>query len=113
MKTINLNTEISGIISSIIKSEVPGSLLENIKEGLKALVVHHGFTSSNIRKKALNKNGISQMESPGNEDKMILAEEVACIIAKATLNIKRKLILTKLPVFLSFFTTHNRKNIIM
>ncbi|MGD9977996.1 MAG: SDR family oxidoreductase [Bacteroidales bacterium] len=69
--------------------------IENMKEGLGVLVVHPGFTSSNIRKKALNKNGISQMESPRNEDKMMSAEEVARIIAKATLHKKRELILTK------------------
>lgn len=69
--------------------------IENMKKGLKVLVVHPDFTSSNIRKRALNKSGIPQIESPKDEDKMMSAEEVARIIAKTILNRKRELILTK------------------
>jgi NADP-dependent 3-hydroxy acid dehydrogenase YdfG len=69
--------------------------LENIKKGLNVLVVHPGFTSSNIRKTALNKLGLPQAESPRDEGKMMTSKEVATIIVKATLNRKRDLILTK------------------
>ncbi|MGD9977947.1 MAG: radical SAM/SPASM domain-containing protein [Bacteroidales bacterium] len=41
MKTINLNTEISGIISSIVKSEVPRSLLEGqLKKYMKQKIFY-------------------------------------------------------------------------
>lgn len=68
--------------------------LENIKRGLNVLVVHPGFTNSNIRNIALNKNGKPQKETPRNEGEMMSAERVAQIIAKATLKRERDLILT-------------------
>ncbi len=77
--------------------------LENIKKGLNVLVVHPGFTSSNIRKAALNKLGVPQIETPRNENKMLSSKEVAEIIVNATLNRKRDLTLTlqgKLTVWL-------------
>jgi len=51
--------------------------LENIKKGLNVLVVHPGFTSSNIRKAALNKLGVPQNETPRDERKMMPPKEVA------------------------------------
>jgi len=77
--------------------------LENIKKGLNVLIVHPGFTSSNIRNMALDKNGNTQKENPRNEEEMMSAERVAQIIAKATLKRERDLILThqgKLVVWL-------------
>ena len=77
--------------------------LENKRKGLNVLVVHPGFTSSNIRNIALNKNGESQKETPRDENKMMSAEKVARIIAKASLKRERDLILTpqgKLVVWL-------------
>ncbi|MEA3495213.1 MAG: SDR family oxidoreductase [Bacteroidota bacterium] len=77
--------------------------LENKKKGLNVLIVHPGFTTSNIRNTALNKNGKPQKETPRNEDEMMSAERVAQIIAKATLKRERDLILTpqgKLVVWL-------------
>jgi len=68
--------------------------LENIKKGLNVLVVHPGFTSSNIRKAALSKLGVPQNETPRDESKMMHPKEVAGIIVKATLNRKRDLTLT-------------------
>jgi short-subunit dehydrogenase len=68
--------------------------LENKKRGLNVLVVHPGFTSSNIRNIALNKNGKPQKETPRNEEEMMSAERVAQIITKATLKRERDLILT-------------------
>ncbi|MEA3317717.1 MAG: SDR family oxidoreductase [Bacteroidota bacterium] len=69
--------------------------LENIKKGLNVLIVHPGFTNSNIRNIALNKDGKSQKETPRNEQKMMSSEKVAQIIAKATLKRERDLILTE------------------
>lgn len=68
--------------------------IENLRQGLRVLVVHPGFTTSNIRNKALNKDGVPQTYSPRDEEKMIPAEKVARIIADATLANKRELILT-------------------
>ncbi len=68
--------------------------LENVKKGLNVLIVHPGFTSSNIRNMALDKNGQSQKETPRNEEEMMSSERVAQIIAKATLKRERDLILT-------------------
>ena len=68
--------------------------LENKKNGLNVLVVHPGFTNSNIRNIALNKNGKPQKETPRNEEEMMSAERVAQIITKATLKRERDLILT-------------------
>jgi len=77
--------------------------LENIKKGLNILLVHPGFTSSNIRKSALNYMGFPQKETPRDEEKMMSSENVAQIIVKATIIHKRDLILTnqgKLVVWL-------------
>jgi short-subunit dehydrogenase len=68
--------------------------LENNKKGLNVLIVHPGFTSSNIRNMALDKNGQAQKETPRNEEEMMSAEKVAQIIVKATLKRERDLILT-------------------
>ena len=69
--------------------------LENIKKGLHVLIVHPGFTSSNIRKLALNKNGKPQKETPRDEAKMMSAEKVAQIIAHAAIKKEKDLILTR------------------
>ena len=69
--------------------------LENIKKGLHVLIVHPGFTSSNIRKAALTKNGSPQKETPRNERKMMSSEKVAQIIARATVKREKDLILTR------------------
>lgn len=77
--------------------------IENIKKGLNVLVVHPGFTCSNIRNSALDKNNHAQKETPRNEERMMSSREVARIIAKAALKRKRDLILTpqgKLVVWL-------------
>ncbi len=77
--------------------------LENYRKGLNVLVVHPGFTNSNIRNTALNKNGIAQGETPREEEKMMSSERVAQIIAKAVHKRERDLILTsqgKLAVWL-------------
>ena len=81
--------------------------VENLKTGLHVLMVAPGFTTSEIRKSALNANGHQQGETPRNENKMMSAEECAVHIFKAVQKRKRELILTfaegKLTVFVSKF----------
>ena len=77
--------------------------LENSKKGLNVLVVHPGFTSSNIRNSALDKNNHKQKETPRNEERMMSSQKVAQKIVKAVIKRKRDLILTpqgKLVVWL-------------
>ncbi len=77
--------------------------LENQHNGLNVMVVHPGFTESNIRHTALNKDGQAQNDSPRIEGKMMSSQRVAQIIVKATHKRERDLILTsqgKLAVWL-------------
>jgi short-subunit dehydrogenase len=53
-----------------------------------------GFTTSNIRNAALNKDGEPQGESPMDEGSMMPAEECATHILKAIEKKKRTLVLT-------------------
>ncbi|TAL43336.1 MAG: SDR family oxidoreductase [Chitinophagaceae bacterium] len=65
-----------------------------------------GFTTSNIRNAALNKEGESQGESPMDESKMMSAEECAQRILKAVEKKKRTLVMTftgKRTVFMNKF----------
>ena len=59
--------------------------LENIKNKLHVMVVCPGFTSTNIRFTALDKDGAPQKDSPRDEAKMMTSEKVAQHIAKALL----------------------------
>ncbi|MFA6085229.1 SDR family oxidoreductase [Mucilaginibacter sp.] len=80
--------------------------IENLKTGVHVMVACPGFTSSNIRNTALDKNGSQQGESTLEEDKMMTSEEVAMLIVNGVENRKRTLIMTfqgKLTVFLSKF----------
>jgi short-subunit dehydrogenase len=81
--------------------------IENLKTGLHVLIAAPGFTTSEIRKSALNGAGKQQGESPRNEDKMMTADECAVHIFNAVQKRKRELVLTlvegKLTVFLSKF----------
>jgi dehydrogenase/reductase SDR family member 7B len=69
--------------------------IENLKNGLHVLIACPGFTSSNIRKTALGKDGIGQGESPRDEDQMMTSQQVAQHILKAIENRKRTLVLTR------------------
>jgi len=74
------------------------------KSGVHVLTACPGFTSSNIRKRSLTKDGTNQGESPREEEKMMSAEECAMHIYKASVKRKKTLILTiegKLTVFLN------------
>lgn len=57
-------------------------------------VVSPGFTSSNIRKTALNNLGFAQAETPLNEAKLMPAESVAFEIFETAVNKKREKVLT-------------------
>ena len=72
--------------------------------GVHVLVVSPGFTGTNIRNAALNKDGREQGESPRNEDKMMSSEKVAKSISYGIKKKKRDIVLTsqgKLVVFLN------------
>ncbi|SMO49401.1 SDR family oxidoreductase [Solitalea koreensis] len=78
--------------------------IENLKNNVHVLLACPGFTASNIRNSALNKNNEQQGESSMDEGKMMTSEEVARIIVTGVKKRKRDLIITgqgKLTVFLS------------
>lgn len=80
--------------------------VENLKTGVHVLTACPGFTASNIRNTALDKQGHQQGESTLHEEKMMTAEEVAKIITDGVENRSRTLIMTgqgKLTVLLSKF----------
>jgi short-subunit dehydrogenase len=80
--------------------------VENLKTGVHVMVACPGFTASNIRNTALDRNGAQQGESTLEEDKMMTSEEVATLIVNGVENRERTLIMTfqgKLTVFLSKF----------
>ena len=80
--------------------------VENLKTGVHVLTACPGFTASNIRNTALDKQGKQQGESTLHEEKMMTAQEVAKIITDGVENHARTLIMTgqgKLTVLLSKF----------
>ncbi len=80
--------------------------VENLKTGLHVMTACPGFTASNIRNVALNKDAVSQGETSMDEGKMMTSEEVAKIIADGLGKRKRELVMTgqgKLTVFLQKF----------
>jgi short-subunit dehydrogenase len=77
---------------------------EVMKLGVHILVVSPGFTGTNIRNTALNKDGAEQGESPRDEEKMMTTEVVARKIMRGIRRKKRDMVLTpfgKLVVFLN------------
>lgn len=77
---------------------------EMLYKGVHVLTASPGFTASNIRKRALTKDGAQQGESPRDENKMMSAEECANHIYRATVKRKNILVLTsqgKLAVWLN------------
>lgn len=77
---------------------------ELIKTGVHVLTACPGFTTSNIRKRTLMKDGSPQGESPRQEEKMMSAAECAHHIYHAIVKRKRTLVLTsqgKLAVWLN------------
>jgi short-subunit dehydrogenase len=78
--------------------------VENLKTGVHVMTACPGFTASNIRNTALNKDGRQQGESTLHEEKMMTADEVAQIIADGVENRERTLVMTgqgKLTVLLN------------
>lgn len=57
--------------------------IENRKKGVHVMIACPGFTASNVRFSALTADGSQQGETPREEGKMMTAEEVARIIARA------------------------------
>jgi short-subunit dehydrogenase len=79
---------------------------EMIDEGVHVMWVCPGFTASNIRNAALNKEGAAQGETPLEESKLMTAEECAVHILHAIQHKKRTLVLTftgKRTVFMNKF----------
>jgi short-subunit dehydrogenase len=79
---------------------------ELIPDGVHVMWVCPGFTTSNIRNVALNKNADAHGETPMDESRLMPAEECAAHILKAIQKKKRTLILTftgKRTVFLQKF----------
>lgn len=77
---------------------------EMLNRGVHVMTACPGFTSSNIRKRSLTKDGTVQGDSPRDEASMMTAEECARHIYRATLRRKKILILTtqgKITVFLN------------
>lgn len=67
---------------------------EMLNTGVHVLTACPGYTTSNIRKNALTKDGLRQGESPRDENKMMSAEKCAKHIYNATVRRKNILILT-------------------
>ena len=77
---------------------------EMLNKGVHILTACPGFTTSNIRKRSLVKDGSAQGESPRDEGTMMSAQECARYIYRATVKRKKIIILTtqgKLTVFLN------------
>ena len=79
---------------------------ELLHEGVHVMWVCPGFTTSNIRHAALNKDASSHGDTPMDEGKMMSAEECAEHVLRAIRKKKRTLVLTftgKRTVFLNKF----------
>lgn len=79
---------------------------EMLGEGVHVMWVCPGFTTSNIRQAALNKDAQSHGETPMDEDEMMSAAECADHILRAIRKKKRTIVLTftgKRTVFLNKF----------
>jgi len=69
--------------------------LENLENRLHIMLVHPGYTASEIRKKALDKNGQPQEISPLDERKLMPAEKVAREVVYGIALKRRDIILTR------------------
>lgn len=67
---------------------------EVMDDGVHVMWISPGFTTSNIRNVALDKNAKPQKENPMDEDKMMSAEECAKLILKAIEKQKRTVVFT-------------------
>lgn len=69
---------------------------ELLHTGVNVLTACPGFTSTNIRRHSLTKDGSHQGESPRDEENMMTSDEVAHHIYRAVVKRKRILVLTGL-----------------
>jgi short-subunit dehydrogenase len=79
---------------------------ELLDSGVNVMWASPGFTTSNIRNVALNKDGQPQGESPMDESKLMPAADVAQIILRAIEKRKRSVVMTfdgKRAVFMNRF----------
>ena len=79
---------------------------ELLKDEVHVMWVSPGFTASNIRYAALNKDAVSQGHTPLDEDKLMSADECAHRILKAVERKKRTLVMSfndKRTVFVNKF----------
>jgi len=67
--------------------------IENLKTGLHVLIACPGYTASNIRSNALNKEGRQQGDTPFDESKLMSAEYVANEILRGVIHRKQTIIL--------------------
>lgn len=77
---------------------------ENINRGLHVLIACPGYTASNIRKTALNKDGKPQSETPLDESRLMQPAEVAVAIWNSVAKRRLYLVLTmqgKLAVWIN------------
>jgi NADP-dependent 3-hydroxy acid dehydrogenase YdfG len=68
--------------------------IENLKKGLHVMIIAPGFTSTEIRKHALNANGEEQGQSHRDEGKLMSPEYVAKCVLKGIRKKKRIKLLT-------------------
>ena len=77
--------------------------IENLKNGVNVLILAAGFTSSNIRKSALDAHGNPQGETPRPEDKLTPPEKVADNLIRSINKKKRNRIMTAEGQMMVFF----------
>jgi len=77
--------------------------VENYKTGLHVMILTAGFTKSEIRKRALNKNGKPQGYTPRDEEQHMKPEQVAKAMIKALRKKKRHKIMTLEGQLLALF----------
>lgn len=63
--------------------------VENLKRGVHVMTACPGFTATNVRLSALTADGTQQGETPRDEGKMMMPEEVAHIVARGLKRRKR------------------------
>lgn len=77
--------------------------IENLKKGVQVLILSAGFTSSNIRKSALDAQGNPQGETPRPEEKLMPPERVAKNVLRSIRKRKRNRIMTVEGQLMVFF----------
>jgi len=77
--------------------------IENMKKNVRVIIFAAGFTSSNIRKYALDAHGLPQGETPIDETKLTSPEKVARVIVRSIRKKKRNKIMTMEGQLMVFF----------